>query len=319
MSNRIAVIGAGPWGRNHIQTLHELGELSLVVEQVESLHLEIHKRAPGVTISSTASHEELRASGTVGVVIATPAITHASIAVPLLEAGFDVLVEKPMALEPADAVAICDAAEANNRVVMVGHMLLFQPAIAFMKTMIVNGEIGSLRGIYARRRNFGRVRVVENSMWSLGVHDVAVLLDLVGSAPLQLQATGQWLLGNDIADDVTLQMRFANDVYASLHTSWLWPEKDRGLTIVGSKAMLTYDEETQTVTRHAKKVVNGSELLDSGTDVVFQGEAQPLRAELESFVAAIESRYVPIASGRSGLDVTVVLNEAQLQLNAAQR
>jgi predicted dehydrogenase len=316
MTAKIAVLGAGPWGRNHVKTLFELGALAAVVESERAAHPEIEKRAPGVPIFTSLEVNELRKLDVQGVVVATPVATHSVLGSQLLQEGFDVLVEKPMALTAIEAEKLVVSAEKYARVLMVGHMLLFQPAIQFLRQQIVAGQIGMLRSVHARRRNFGRVRQVENALWSLGVHDVAVLLNLIGALPESVQAIGQWPLGRSVADDVHVHMRFPQDVTCVLHNSWLWPDKDRGLVLIGSEGMYTYNEDDQRVSLSRKSVSNSLDHLDRGTEVVFEGAAEPLRLELEHFIGAISSRHASVATGESALGVTRVLEDAQRQLDA---
>lgn len=308
---KVGVVGAGAWGKNHVKTLHEMGVLGGVVEMAEPLREAVRSDFPGVPVFSSLE-EALADEAMTGVeafVVATPAPTHAAVAETLFGAGRHVLVEKPMTLDVADAERIVRAAESAEKTLMVGHLLLFQPAIQFIKTYLDEGRLGRVRTLTQRRSKLGRARSVENVLWSFGVHDVAVLLYLVGEAPAESSAVGHSALTEGVDDDVHLHMKFANGVVANLHNSWLWPRVERELIVTGEKGMLVYDELNQQVILHRKTIDSDLQNVDEGTEVVFEGAAQPLRLELEHFLECCESGATPIADGANGVDVVRVLEK----------
>ncbi len=314
----VAVIGAGAWGRNLVRTFHELGTLTAVVEADTSRHAELKALYPEVDVLSDP--KALLTSAPVGlmidaVAIATPPATHAEIASMFLEADKHVFVEKPMTLSRSDAVRLQELATKHDRTLMVGHMLLYQPAIQWIKAFLDSGRLGQLRSIHQERLNLGRARSVENALWSLGVHDIAVLLYLVGNPPDSLVATGQRALQETIEDDVYLHMRFSNEVQGHLHVSWLWPERRRRLHVIGSEGMLVYDELGQTVTLHRKGINADLSNRDDGSEIVFQGDGEPLRLELQHFLECAQSGRTPLSDGRNGIDVVTVLEEASRLLH----
>lgn len=311
--NKIAVVGAGAWGINHVRTLWDMGCLAAVVETHEPRAAELRTQFPGVDIF-TSPQAVWERKDIPAVVIATPAPTHHDLALAAIAAGKDVLVEKPMALSAAEAQAIVDAAQRAGAVLMVGHLLLYKPAITFLRDYLAKGHLGKVFTYHQERCKLGRARAVENALWSLGVHDVAAVLHLAGESPCAVQAVGHAGLQNGIADDVYLHLRFPGGAQAHLHSSWLWPEDRRGLTIVGEKGMLVYDEKKETVTLVRKTINQGLQNVDNGTEVVFQAEAgfQPLRAELEDFLNCIAERQQPRAQGGGGVEVLKVLDQAQL-------
>jgi predicted dehydrogenase len=251
------------------------------------------------------------------VAIATPVPTHYPIAREALLAGKDVFVEKPITLSLAEAEDLAKLAKQLDRVLMVGHLLLYQPAIQWIKQYLAAGELGQVHSLHQQRLNLGRARAVENVLWSFGVHDVAVLLHLVGAAPTRIYATGQRVLQAKVEDDVYLHLGFPGGVQAHLHTSWLWPERRRGLTVVGSKGMLVYDEIAQTVTLHKKGITPELANRDEGAEVVFSGSGEPLKLELEHFLARVADRAAPLSDATSGVEVVRVLEEASRQLEQA--
>lgn len=311
---RIGVIGAGNWGKNLIRTLHHMGVLGGFAEMSEPLRADVSRSYPAIPAFS--EHKDLLASPVEAVVIATPVATHHPVASEALLAGKDVFVEKPLAMTEKEARDLADLAVASGRVLMVGHLLLYQPAIRWIKSQFGNETVGELRSLHQERLNLGKARSVENALWSLGAHDVAVLLYLVGASPTHTFATGQRILQPTVEDDVYLHLVFENGVRAHLHNSWLWPEKRRGLTVVGTRGMLVYDEITQTVTLHRKSIDTQLQNSDQGSEVVFRGEGEPLRLEMEHFVACVRDRARPLSDGESGAEVVRVLEIASRSINS---
>jgi predicted dehydrogenase len=191
---------------------------------------------------------------------------------------------------------------------MVGHLLLFQPAVQWIKAYLDAGALGRVFAVYQERLNLGRARSVENALWSLGVHDAAVLLYLTGQPPCHVRATGQRILQPELEDDVYLHMRFPDGTQAHLHTSWLWPEKCRRLVVVGSDGMLVYDEADQSVTLHRKRIAPDLRSWDEGSELVFHGSREPLTLEAEHFLAGVQTgARSPLIDGTQGLAVVRVL------------
>jgi len=302
---RIAVIGAGNWGRNLVRNLSDMDVLSHVVDQKDDYLNEISSQFSDVECLN--SFDSLLESNIDAVAIATPAQSHYEIASTFLKAGKDVFIEKPMTLCSKEASELVDIAKLNNSILMVGHMLLYQPAIQFIKTYLAEGHIGQIYHLHQERLKLGRVRSKENVIWSLGVHDIAVLLYLAGSAPKEIQYSGHSGIQEQIQDDAYVHMTFESGTKAHLHSSWIWPENSRCMRIIGSKGMLVYDEMKQTVTLHKKRIGEELENIDEGEETLFEGSAQPLRLEMEHFVHCIKTRETPISDGLSGLAVIRVL------------
>jgi len=309
---KVAVLGAGKWGINLVRTFHELGALAAVVEVDAGRRAWLQAQYPDVQVF--AGPEPVWRSTIPAVVVATPVPTHYELARQALLAGKDVFVEKPLTLSVAEAPELVELARRQGRILMVGHLLLYQPAIRWLKERLAEGLVGRICSLHQERLNLGRVRSAENVLWSLGVHDVAVLLYLVGRPPELVSATGQRVLQPGIEDDIYVHLRFPGDVQAHLHVSWLWPEKRRRLTIVGSEAMVVYDELAQRVTLHRKRISSTLEHRDEGFEVVYQGDGEPLRLECEHFLEAVRSRQRPVSDGESGVEVLRVLEQAERQL-----
>ena len=302
---RIAVIGAGNWGINIVRNLSELSVLSHVVEKNSGLTNQIEKDFPEV--QCLENYDSLLEAEINAVAIATPAQYHYDIASKFLEAGKDVFIEKPMTLSSKEAEGLVSIAEDNDSILMVGHMLMYQPAINFIKSYLDEGYIGKIYHTHQQRLKLGRVRTAENVVWSLGVHDIAILLYLLDAIPNQVNFIGHCGVQQNIEDDAYVHMSFDNGIIAHLHSSWIWPKELKCMTIIGSKGMLVYDEHKQSVTLHKKGIGQGLENLDKGEEVIFEGSSQPLRLEMEHFIDCIKSRKRPISDGNNGLEVIRVL------------
>ena len=305
----IAVIGAGNFGKNHVRTLHQLGVLSAVADLSPALREGVTKDYPSVRVLE--SFETLLTDDTIeGVTIATPAHTHYGIAKQFLEAGKDVLVEKPMTMSVAEAEDLQRIAEANGRILMVGHLLMYQPAVRFIHDFIADGKLGKVFTLHQERAKLGKARSVENALWSLGVHDVAVLLYLVGEKPSEISAFGHRGLQANIEDDLYLHLAFPSGIKATLHNSWLWPEDSRMLRVIGERGMLVYDEKAQKVTLLNKTIDAALNNVDTGSEIVFEGAAEPLKLELQHFIDSIKTRQTPVSDGRNGIEVIRVMEQA---------
>ena len=313
MSPKIGLIGAGNWGKNLARNFHGLGVLTAIAEPSDALQESLGEDYPEVALYR--AYEPILADPQIqAVAIATPVPTHHKIAAAAIEAGKDVFVEKPMTLSSEEAEDLVEKAEAADRILMVGHLLLYQPAIQFIKTYVDEGKLGRIYSIHQERLKLGRARRVENVAWSLGVHDVAVLIYLIGDSPQALKASGHSALTEGIEDDVYAHMNFASGVKAHLHNSWLWPEDRRRLTLVGEKGMLVYDEVNSEVALHKKTINPALQNQDEGVESLFAADSewQPLKVELEHFLECVQSRSTPISDGKNGASVIKALETIQM-------
>jgi len=311
---KIGVIGTGSWGGNLVRNFAALEVLAAVADPFETNRAKSLEDAPGIEVFEDAG--ALIAAGYDAVGIATPAATHFAIAKQALEAGLDVFVEKPMTLDPQEARDLHTLALANDRILMVGHLQLYQPAIGFVDDYLKAGKLGKVFTMHQRRSKLGRVRDKENVMWSFGVHDVAVLLSLAGEAPTRVLVSGHAALTPGVEDDTYLHLEFSNGMKAHLHNSWLWPRVERELIIAGERGILVFDELNSKVLLHRKTVDAGLAHHDEGTEKLFEGSGQPLRLELEHFLECCRTRTQPRSDGRNGYEVVQVLQEAESQLRA---
>lgn len=313
---KIGVIGAGNWGKNLVKNFTDIGVLAGVADGIEQNRINAKEVNPDIDLYD--NHEAMLADGYDAVAIATPAHTHFAIAKSAMEAGCDVFIEKPMTLDPAESEALVALGKEHGKIVMVGHLLLYQPAIAYVKEALERGDIGKVYTMHQRRSKQGRARAVENVLWSFGVHDVAVLLYLAGQAPTEVSVAGHCGLQSHVEDDTYLHLTFPDGSKAHLHNSWLWPMVERGLFIIGEKGMLVYDEMNQNVRLVKKTIDTELQNVDEGEEIVFEGSGQPLRIELEHFIDCCKNRTQPNSCGQNGHDVVSVLAEAE-EIFKAQR
>jgi predicted dehydrogenase len=276
----------------------------------------------------TGSLDELLADPDLdGVLLATPVRTHAQLAVRVLEAGKHCFVEKPLALSVADAESVVEAARSAGRVLMVGHLLEYHPGVRRLAEIVRAGELGTVHYIYTNRLNLGQLRADENALWSLGAHDVSVVLALADEEPYEMDARGECYMRAGIEDVVFAYLRFRSGLTAQLHLSWLDPHKERRLTVVGSRRMATFDdmELERKLTIYDKGFDESAESW--GEYITRSGDAtsprianaEPLRLECEHFVECISSGATPRSDGQSGLRVVRVLEGLQAALDRSRR
>lgn len=316
MSPAVAVAGCGAWGRNHVRTFHELGALAGVVEVLPALRERIRAEYPDVPVWGSLDQAFPHADG---IVVATPAPIHAALAARALAAGKGVLVEKPMTLCAREAEDLVVKATAAGRPLMVGHLLLYQPAVQELKRLLEAGAVGRVLRIHQERLNHGRVRNTENVLWSLAPHDLAVLFHLMGAAPEAVRASGAAFLQPGIHDDVHLDLAFADGRSAHIHSAWYWPGKRRGLRVLGDEGMIAYNEADQSLTLHRKRLKGGDPPaglapVDEGSERVFEGAGDPLRLEDKHFLHCLATGAAPLSDGPGGVEVVRVLEEADAQL-----
>ncbi|USG67132.1 Gfo/Idh/MocA family oxidoreductase [Brevibacillus ruminantium] len=314
---KAAVLGAGRWGQHWVRTLHRLEALDSVADLSSSIRERVVTAYPQLPVYE--SYEEIWGSKAEAVVIATPAHTHYAMAKAAILSGKDVLVEKPLTLSVRHAQELVRLAKAHRRILMVGHLLLYQPAMQWIQAYLSSGELGELYSLHLRRAQLGTIRSVENAMWSLGVHDIAVILSLIGKSPTMLRSESQSIFQRGIEDDVHLHLSFSGGQQAHLHTTWLWPQKERRMVIIGSRGMLEFEELTQTVKLHRKGFSEDLACLDDGSEIVFSGTGEPLQSEALHFLECIETRQVPWSDGEQGVAVVRVLEEATRMMKEGSR
>jgi predicted dehydrogenase len=325
---RLAIVGLGYWGPNLARNLARSGELAWACDLSPENRARYAPMYPEARF--TDDLDEVLADETVdAVAIATSVPTHHPLGMRVLAAGKHLFVEKPLALSVAEARELVAVAEAADRRLMVGHLLLFHPGLRAVKQLIASGELGTLRYLYGVRVNLGVIRADENALWSLGAHDIAVLLDLVGERPSELQARGESYVRPGVEDVVFGYVKFPSGVVAHLHLSWLDPHKTRSLTVVGSDKMVVFDdmESDRKVTVYDKGITlpradtYGEYVGVRSGDISIPRipSDEPLRLEVEEFVSAIREQRAPISDGHSGIAVVEVLAGLQRSLEEGGR
>jgi len=323
---RIAVIGAGVWGRNHVRTFYGIKDcvLAAVCDSRPSVRDWVQSTFPSVRVDSEVS-TTLADPEIDGVVLSVPAPLHSSLAREAILAGKHVLVEKPFTLTVAEAEELLALPRRSGQVLMVGHLLLFHPVVIRLKQMIDSGELGEIRYIYSQRLNLGVVRQDENAWWSLAPHDISVLLHLFNELPSRVVATGAGFIQGHVEDVVFTSLQFPSGRVGQIHVSWLDPHKVRKLVVVGSKKMAVFDDmEPSEKLRIYDKGASLNENLDDFAswitlrfgDVVIPSirMTEPLSEECRHFVHCIRTGETPLTSAESALPVIRVLEEANLQL-----
>ncbi len=312
---KVAVIGCGYWGKNLVRNFNQLGALAMVVDATEAGRAKARELAPDVPIAEDI--EAALTSDVQGVVVATPAETHYALVKRALQANKDVFVEKPMALTYEQGRELVLLARARERILLVGHVLEYHPAIIKLLDMIASGDLGKVRYIYSNRLSLGKIRREENILWSFAPHDIAVILRLTGGMPFQVSATGGAYVQPNIADVTVTNLLFDNGVRAHIFVSWLHPFKEQRLVVIGSKKMASFDDVSKKLVLYDQRVEwdRGQPVPIKGSgDLVSYPDAEPLRQECQAFLNAITTRQRPATHGESGLRVLRVLQAAQRSL-----
>ncbi|HEX3804155.1 MAG TPA: Gfo/Idh/MocA family oxidoreductase [Solirubrobacteraceae bacterium] len=324
----VGVAGLGYWGPNLARNFAALPgcELRWVCDGSEQALAKAALQFPDARVSreidDLLDDPELDA-----IALATPVPSHAELAVRVLEAGKHCFVEKPLAQSVADAELAVAAAARAGKVLMVGHLLEYHPGVLMLKELKDSGELGEIYYIYGNRLNLGKLRADENALWSLGAHDVSVVLALAGEEPSETVAHGESYVRPGVEDVVFCYLRFPSGLVAHLHLSWLDPHKERRFTVVGAHKMATFDD----MASEGKITV-----YDKGFDEVPHGygewvtrsgdtysprlpTVEPLRVECQEFLDSITEGRAPRSDGLSGLRVVRVLEQLQNSLKASGR
>lgn len=325
----VACVGAGAWGRNQIRVFAALpaAKLSFIVDSSPSVAEWARSQYPGVVATSDLQ-AALSDPETKAVVIASPARTHYSIARQALLAGKDVFIEKPMVLDPEEGEELVASAERGGLLIQTGHLLLFHPVVAYLKSVIQSGELGKLHYVYTQRLNLGTIRTDENALWSLAPHDVSLANYFFDAEPIEIAAEGGRFLQQAIEDVVFLHLTYPSGRLAHIHVSWLDPHKTRRITLVGSRKMAVFDdrdpaeklriydkgiaEEGYETFRESLGVRNGDIVIPSIPNV------EPLRLQAEHFLSCVATRKPPLVGGREGLSVVRILQAADRLLRHRQ-
>lgn len=307
----IGVAGCGYWGRNLVRNFHELGALGAICDVAQDTLDEMLKSYP---VAATRSFDELVAMDEISaVVIAAPAAQHYQLAKQAILAGKDVFVEKPLALRVAEGEELVRLARKHSRVLMVGHILHYHPAIVELRRILLAGELGKIEYISSSRLNLGKLRTEEDILWSFAPHDISAILHLLGEMPETISAQGASYRNHPISDVTLSVLNFASGVKAHIFVSWIHPYKEQKLIIVGNRQMAVFDdtepEHKLVLYPHRIDWVNRSPVVRKaeGQAVAIE-RAEPLRAECGHFLECVSGRRTPKTDGENGLQVLRILH-----------
>ena len=317
--NKVALIGCGYWGKNIARNLYEMGVLEIICDSNEDILASFKSKYPKIRITPNVG-SVLKSKKIKAIVIATPAVTHYDMVQEAIKAGKDVFVEKPLALTAKEGKKLKDLAEERGRILMVGHILQYHPAVVKLKEMITKGALGKIEYIYSNRLNIGKLRTEENILWSFAPHDISVMLSLVNDEVVKVDASGGCYLNRGIYDTTVTTINFKNGVKGHIFVSWLHPFKEQKLIVVGSKAMAVFDdmsEEKLCLYEHKIEWVNGKIPVAQKAvhKVVPLEKKEPLKEELSHFLECVKTRKRPLTDAEEGLMVLDVLEKAENSLS----
>jgi UDP-2-acetamido-3-amino-2,3-dideoxy-glucuronate N-acetyltransferase len=310
----VAVVGCGYWGKNLVRVFHELSALRLVCEVREDIRRDIEQK---YRISTSTNLDAALADAKIqAVAIATPAAQHFELAKKILEAGKDVYVEKPLALQSSEGRDLVGLASGKGCVLMVGHILEYHPAIVELKRLVKEGELGRIQYLYSSRLNLGKLRNEENILWSFAPHDISVICSLLGEAPAQVASHGGSYLNPYILDTTLTTCDFRSGVQAHIFVSWLHPFREQKLAVIGDRKMAVFDD-----VEPVHKLVLYSHRIDWLNRVptahkdrgqpIQVAEGEPLTLECEHFLECVMTRKKPATDGESGVRVLEVLEACE--------
>ncbi len=316
---KVCVVGAGRWGTNHIRTLKEMDCLAGIVDTDETVRTRLREAHPGLRLFSTV--EEAVDQDFDGFTVAAPADAHYDIAQAIIRRGKHLLVEKPLALTASDARQLVELADDHRVNLMVGHVLLFHPAIRKVGELIKSGKIGRLQYVYSNRLNLGTVRTEENILWSFAPHDISVFQYLLGKPPTNVESRGGAFLQPGIHDSTMTMLAYPDNVVGHIFVSWLHPFREHRLVVIGSKGMLSFEDSSadKALLFYEKgfDLVGGEpQKRDGSTEAVEYERKMPLTAELEYFVEHLDGRPLEIADGRNAVEILEILERATASLLA---
>ena len=329
----LAIIGCGRWGMNHLRTAADLlgNNIRYVcdvndknLKQGQKILSEKNKSLAAKIKFVTTIEDILNDVRLNSVIIATPAESHYTLSKQCLEAGKNVLVEKPLSLFSYQAKELEKLSKQKKKILMVGHLLLFHPAIRKIKQLVDNGTIGRLQYIYSNRLNLGTVRKEENILWSFAPHDISVLQYLIEADPVEIDASGATFLQPGIHDVTLTTLHYPNNIHAHIHVSWLHPFKEHRLVIIGDKSMVVFEDSRQEnklilFPKGIDWIEGEPRKRDEDFQVVDYKADQPLRLEQKHFADCVKSAKQPLTDGINGIKVLEILEVAQSRLEKIGR
>ena len=319
MGSNVVVVGCGYWGKNLVRNFHELGALHGVCDADPAALTRARDACPGA-VAFTEFDDVLGADEAESVCLAVPAELHFRLAKAALAAGKHVFVEKPLALTAAEGRELTRLADQQRRVLMVGHLLEYHPAVVRLKRIIDAGRLGRIQYIYSNRLNLGKIRREENILWSFAPHDISVMVLLLNEMPLSVAAHGGRYLSDKIADTTVSYLSFASGACAHIFVSWLHPFKEQKLVVVGEKGMAVFED---TVADKLKLYPHQIEWIDrkpvprkAEAEAIDVPAHEPLRLECAHFLDCVATGARPQTDGENGVRVLAVLEACQRSLDA---
>jgi UDP-2-acetamido-3-amino-2,3-dideoxy-glucuronate N-acetyltransferase len=319
MSVSVAVVGMGHWGKNLVRNFHELGSLKIICDSRPETGKVAAEQYPQVGF--TADYNQVLAdTGVQAVALATPAVAHHQMVKQALLSGKDVFVEKPLAVSVRDGEELVELARKHNRILMIGHILQYHPAVAALKGLIRSGALGRIQYVYSNRLNIGKIRTEENILWSFAPHDISVMLALLGEEPVSVACQGGAYLNRDVADTTVSQFVFPSGVRGHIFVSWLHPFKEQRLVVVGSDKMAVFDDTAPDKLKLYPHKVEWKDRIPTAIAAQFEmvkiAADEPLKKECQQFLTSVETRTPPPTDGAEGLRVLRILDACQRSLEA---
>ena len=315
MKKNIAVVGCGHWGKNLVRNFYELGALASICDPNIEIAEQYSKQ---YSVENNSFTEIINNSNIKGVVLAVPAKHHAPMAIDAMNKGKHVFVEKPLAMNEAEATLMIETAKENKVQLMVGHLLQYHPVFKKVKDIVLSGEIGEINYVYSNRLSFGKVRAEEDVIWSFAPHDISMILSLANQEPEFITAHSTAMLQDNIADTATIHITFKSGLKSHISVSWLHPYKEQRLVVIGKKAMLVFDDtkpwnEKLFIQRYQAEINQGStNLKKDDLEFIKVIEDEPLKNECQHFIDIVQNNIKPLTDENEGLKVLKVLTSATL-------
>lgn len=313
---KLGIIGCGKWGMNHVRTAYSLlgKNLKIVCDSNNTNRDKITELSDQI-IYSDKFEDIIKDSSINAVIVSSPAETHYEITKKLLASGKNVLVEKPITLVPGEAEDLIKIADEKNLKLMVGHVLLYHPAVKKIKELVNNGVIGKLQYIYSNRLNLGTIRSEENIWWSFAPHDISVIQYLNDSDPIEINSNGADFIQNGIEDTTLTYLKYPGNVHSHIFVSWLHPFKEQRLVVIGDKGMLVFEDSLKTeklkfYKKGFQKTDKGLEKFENDYEVISFDEKKPLEEEQKHFFESIINNTNPLTDGVHALKVLNILEKA---------
>ena len=317
---KLAILGAGRWGINHVKTAHELlkGNLKIVCDIDKKKEREVKLISQSIKFDTDLNlvfdDKEINT-----VIVATPAETHFELAKKSLIKNKNVLVEKPITLLTAEAEELIELSHQQQKKLMVGHVLLYHPAINKLKNMITDGTIGKVQYIYSNRLNLGSVRSEENILWSFAPHDISIIQYLLESNPININANGASFLQSKIEDTTLTYLRYPGNIHAHIFVSWLHPFKEHRLVVIGNKGMIVFEDslsqnKLKYYPKGFTKINHELTKFEGDFETIDFDNLSPLEEEQKHFFNSIINNQEPLTNGDHALEVLKILEEAQKKL-----